>query len=489
MAETLNLRGYQLRMAEHMQERPFCAIWADMGAGKSATTLTAIGRQLDDLDIAKVLVVAPRRVALNTWPAEIARWEQFKHLTCRALTSDDFAFKRQDVEIKRKGKTATVKRLVPTATPASFLTPEAIHTISRDNLVHLVQLLGKKNWPFDMVVIDESSGFRDHGTKRVKSVKVLRKHGLLGRLVELSGTPRPKSLLDLHAQIYLLDQGERLGKTLTEYRDHYFVPDKRSKDQVFSWKPKEGAEAEIFAKLSDICISLLPEDVVQLPERTINVVPLELTGAGRQAYDAMECDSLLQLTNENGATGDSVAPNRAALVGKLLQIAGGAVYDEDGVAHHIHDVKLDYLEELVESLNGAPLLVAYWFKHELNRIKARFPNAVELNDSPDTEARWNRGEIDMLLLHPQSGAHGLNLQFNDGHGCWFGPIHDLELWLQWNKRLHRPGRKSPVFIHVPIVTNTIEGAVLASLDPKNAGQDRLLQAVRIRIDELKGGKQ
>ena len=220
---------------------------------------------------------------------------------------------------------------------------------------------------------------------------------------------------------------------------------------------------------------------MKLPERTINVIPLELTGRGRQAYDTMERDCLLQLTSS-----DAVAPNRAALVGKLLQLAGGAVYDENGVAQHIHDVKLDFLEELVASLNGVPLLVAYWFKHELDRIKARFPHAVELNDAPDTEARWNRGEIEMLLLHPMSGAHGLNLQFNDGHGFFFGPIHDLELWQQWNKRLHRPGRKSPVFIHVPIVQNTIEGAVLASLDPKAEGQDRLLQAVRIRIDQLGG---
>lgn len=481
MAETLELRPYQQRMAEHVKGNPFSALFCDMGTGKTAVVLSCITDLLAGLDVAKVLVVAPRRVAMSTWPGEIARWEQLQHLTCRVLTSEDFKFKRQEVTIKRKGKSATVKRLVPTALPQDFLTGEVIHTLSRDNLVHLVQLLGKSRWPYDMLVIDESSGFREHDTKRVKSVKVLRKHGLLGRVVELSGTPRPKSLLDLHAQIHLLDQGERLGKTLTEYREAYFVPDKRNKDQIFSWKPKPGAEEVIFEKISDLCISLLPEDVLRLPERTFNIVPLELTGRGRQAYDAMERDALVQLEGS-----EAVAPNRAALVGKLLQIAGGACYDEAGVAHHIHDVKLDFMEELVESLNGAPLLVAYWFQHELSRIKARFPKAVELNDAPDTEARWNRGEIDMLLLHPQSGAHGLNLQFNDGHGCFFAPIHDLELWQQWNKRLHRPGRKSPVFIHVPIVQNTIEGAVLASLDPKAEGQDRLLQAVRIRIDELKG---
>jgi len=488
VAEKLTLRPYQRRMVQHIQENPFSCLWLDMGAGKTAVTLTAVSRMLDELDVSKVLVVGPKRVAMNTWTGEIKRWSDFSPLRCRVIKAEDFGFSRKEVEIKRKGKTATVKRLIPAARPESFLTDEPIHTISRDNLVHLVQHLGRKHWPYDMVVIDEASGFRDQESKRFKAVKVLRKHGLLGRLVELSGTPRPKSLLDLWAQIYLLDQGERLGRTLTEYRDRYFNAGRHGKDahgrlQVFEWVPKPGAEEEIFAKVSDICVSLLPEDVVQLPERTFNVVPLELTGAGRQAYNTMERDCLLQLESS-----DAVAVNRGVLVGKLLQIAAGSVYDEHGVAHHIHDVKLDFLEELVDSLNGAPLLVAYWFQHELERIRARFPNAVALDDSPDTEERWNNGEIEMLLLHPANGAHGLNLQFNDGHGVWFGPIHDLELWLQWNKRMHRPGRKSPVFIHVPIVQNTIEGAVLASLDPKNAGQDRLLQAVKLRIEEIEHGR-
>ena len=485
MAETLNPFAHQLVMRDFAVANPFCALFADMGASKSASTLMAISPLIENLDVAKILIVATKRVAKNTWPKELTRWSCFAHLNYRVLMAEDFSFKRQDVEITRKGKTTTVKRLVPAATPQSFLTCERIHTISRDNLVHLVQLLGKKHWPYDMIVLDESSGFRDQDTKRFKSVKVLRKHGLLGRVVLLSGTPRPKSLLDLWAQIFLLDQGQRLGRTYTAYRDTYFDPDKRSKDQIFSWKPKAGAEAEIFAKISDICMSLLPEDCgAELPPRTFHNIDVELTGRGRQAYDIMERDSLLPL-----AGSDAVAPNRAALVGKLLQIAGGATYDENGEVQHIHDAKLDALEELVESMQGRPLLVAYWFKHELTRLKARFPAAVDLNDSDDTEDRWNRGEIEMLLIHPASGAHGLNLQFNDGFGVWYGPVHDLELYLQLNKRLHRPGRKTPVRIYHLLAENTIEGAVLASLDPKAEGQDRLLQAVRIRIDELKGANQ
>lgn len=486
MAEKLTPLPHQLAMRDFAIANPYCAIFADMGAMKSASTLLAVSQLIDDLDVSKILIVATKRVAKNTWPKELSRWSCFEHLTHRVLLAEDFQFERKEVTIKRKGKTTTVKRLVPAATPQSFLTDERIHTISRDNLVHLVQLLGKRNWHYDMTVLDESSGFRDQDTKRVKAVRVLRKHGLLGRLIELSGTPRPKSLLDLWSQVYLLDQGQRLGKTLTEYRDHYFTPDKRSKDQIFSWKPKSGAEAEIFAKISDICMSLLPEDCgAELPPRTFHNIDVELTGRGRHAYDTMERDSLLQLTGENGATSDSVAPNRAALVGKLLQIASGAVYDENGEVQHIHDAKLDALEELVESMQGRPLLVSYWFKHELTRLKARFPNAVDLNDSDDTEDRWNRGEIEMMLIHPASGAHGLNLQFNEGYGVWLGPVHDLELYLQLNKRLHRPGRKTPVRIYHLLAENTIEGAVLASLDPKNQGQDRLLQAVRIRVEELK----
>ena len=479
MAEPLTLRPYQVRMAEHLIATPHCALFADMGAGKSATTLAAICQLRADLDVSRVLIVAPKRVASHTWPAEMARWKEFRGLTVRTLTAEDFGFRRKEVAIRRKGESTTVKRLVPTAPPQALLTGEVIHTISRDLLSALVDFLGP-SWPYDMLVLDDC-GMRDAKAKKCAAVAGIRKRFPARRVVLLSGTPRPKSLMDLWPQIRLLDQGERLGRTLTGYRDQWFVPDKRSRDgrQVFSYRPIAGAEAEIFGRIQDLCISLLPEDVVQLPERTLNVIPLHMDDLSRARYLKMARDQIITL---GGA--DVVAGNAAVLVGKLLQLASGAIYDEYGEVQHVHDVKLDCLEEVVEANPGVPLLVGYWFAHERDRIKARFPYAVDLDEYPDTEARWNRGEIDLLLLHPQGGAHGLNLQFNDGHGFWFGPIHNLELWQQWNKRLHRPGRKTPVFIHVPIVTDTIEVAVLASLDPKEAGQARLLRALRIEVEKI-----
>lgn len=480
MTESLALRPYQDRMQKHLIAHPYCALWADMGAGKTATVLSAILRLVEDLDVARVLVVAPKRVALNMWPAEVAKWAQFQGLSVRVLTAKDFGLQFREVAIKRRGEETLVKRLTPTIAPQAFFTGETITTISRDLLHVLVALLGRRGWCFDMLVLDDV-GMRDSGAKKFAAVKALRTHGCLGRLVQLSGTPRPKSLLDLWPQLYLLDRGQRLGRTMTGYKAQWFVPDKRSRDgrQVFSYRPIPGAEDDIFKRVSDICVSLLPEDVVQLPERTINVIPLQLTGRAREAYRQM---ARHQLFTVDGA--DITAGNAAVLVGKLLQLASGAVYDEDGRVQRIHDVKMECLEEVIESLNGVPLLIGYWFAHERDRIKARFPQAVELNDYPDTEDRWNRGEIDLLMLHPQGGAHGLNLQFNDGQGFWFGPIHDYELWQQWNKRLHRPGRKTPVMIHVPIISDTIEREVLESLGPKGEGQDRLLRAVRIEVEKL-----
>jgi hypothetical protein len=466
-------------MVDHAYRNPFCALFADMGAGKTATVLSLIIRLFQGLDVSRVLVVAPRRVALTVWPAEIARWAPFQGISCRCLSAHDFLFRRQEEVVRRRGSETRVVRLVPHATRADFLTGEMVQTISRDRLADLVRLFGR-DWPYDLIVLDESSGFRDPATSRVKAMRWLRRQGLLYRVVALSGTPRPKSLLDLWSQMAILDGGARLGRTMEAYRVQHFVPDKRSRSgQVFSWAPRPGAEEEVFARISDLCVSLLPEDVVSLPERTINPIHVPLPAEALATYRELERHALAEMED-----GDVVALNRAVLVGKLLQVAGGAVYDENGRVRVVHDAKLDALEELIEASCGAPLLVAYWFKHDRDRIKARFTQACEFDDYPDTEARWNRGEIPLLLLHPASGAHGLNLQYNDGHGVWFGPIHDLELWLQWNKRLHRPGRRSPVFIHVLLAAGTIDAAVLESLGPKGEGQDRLLRAVRLRLEEL-----
>jgi SNF2 family DNA or RNA helicase len=472
-------RLFQERFEEHAHRNPYSAIWADMGAGKTATVLSLITRLFRELDVARVLVVAPKRVASNVWPAEIARWEQFQGLSCRVLTAEDFAQKRTPVTITRKGEKLTLLRNLPSVDKKSFLTGEQIHTISRDLFSTLVRFLGKRYWPYDMVVLDEAQGFRNWESGRFRAARVLRKHGMIGRLVQLAGTPRPKSLEDLLAQLYLLDLGARLGSTLKAYRDEYFDPGRHiAGGKVVNWDPKPGAEARIFDKVKDLCVSLLPEDAVQLPPRTINPVFVELPPGARAQYDRLEQDSLLQLR-----TADVAAVNRGVLVGKLLQVAGGAVFDDEGEVQRLHEAKLDALEEIVESHPGTPLLIACWYQHERDRIKERFPDVVELDDYPDTEERWNRGEIDKLMLHPAKGAHGLNLQGNDGHGVWFGPIHDLELWLQWNKRLHRPGRVMPVFIHVLLARDTIDAATLRGLAIKERDQDRLLKATRIDLSE------
>jgi len=482
MVEPLVLRPFQERLVEHALLNPYCAIWADMGSGKTAIALTVISRLIGALDVARVLVVAPKRVASNVWPAEIARWAPFQALSCRVLTAEDLEQKRQAVTVRRRGRQMTVNRVLPTVDRLKLLTGEAIHTVSRDLFATLVRYLGKRHWPYDMVVLDEAQGFRNASSVRYRAAKALRKYGVLGRLIELSGTPRPKHLLDLWSQIYLLDQGERLGRTQAAYKAAHFTPGRRlANGEVVDWRLIPGAEDDIFRKLKDLCVSLLPEDAIQLPERTINPVRVALSPAARAQYDRLEREFLLPL-----AGADVAAVNRAVLVGKLLQIAGGAVYDEQGGVQHLHTEKLDVLEELVEDNPGVSLLVGYWYAHERDRIKARFPGAVELNDYPDTEDRWNRGEIDMLLLHPAKGAHGLNLQGNGGHGVWFGPIYDLELYQQWNKRLHRPGRLAPVVLHVLVARDTMDEAVLASLDAKAAGQDRLLEAVRLRLEGLRG---
>lgn len=486
MAEVFTPRPFQSRFVEHAHRNPFAAIWADMGAGKTATVLTLLVRLFEELDVSKVLVVAPPRVASHVWPEEIAKWAQFQGLTHRELLAADFKLRRTPVEIKKRVKgdipgtwvtrSMTVMRNVPTAPRESLLTNEQIHTISRDHFGTLVRFLKARDWPYDMLVIDEAQGFRNPDAGRFKAAKVLRKHRKIGRMVQLAGTPRPRSLQDIWAQLYLLDQGARLGATQKAYRDTFFTEGRKiSGGRVIAWDTKPGAEEQIFERIGDLCVSLLPEDAVQLPERTINPVRVDLPPAALEQYAVLERDSLLLL-----GSAEVAAVNKGVLVGKLLQASGGAVFDDEGKVQVLHDAKLDALEEIIESHAGTPMLIACWYTHERDRIKARFPSIVELDDYPDTEARWNRGDIDLLLLHPGHG-HGLNLQGNDGHGVWFGPIHDLELFQQWNKRLHRPGRKTPVFIHVLLAKGTIDSATLAVLNIKAEGQDRLLRATRMKL--------
>lgn len=468
MSETLTLRPAQAKVKSFIKDVPYCGIFADMGFGKGATTLSAIVELVQDLDVSKILVVSTKRVAEKVWLGEVTRWAQFNHLSLRVLKASDFNFKRKD------GKN------VPQSSPDAFLDDCDIHTIHADLLAPLASILKAKSWKYDMVVLDESALFRTPGSKRFKAMKAVRKSARMGRLVLLTGTPAPKNIENIWAQIYLLDQGQRLGGSMTAFRERFMEPDKRNAHQIFSWKPKPGAEEEIYRLISDICISVMPEDLgVELPAREFCQIPVTLPGKALAKYRDMERHFLIESDK-----GDIVAANAAVHVFKLLQMASGAVFDENQNVQHIHDAKIEAMHDLVEAMQGKPLLVAYWYSHERDRIKRAFPNAVCLEEDDQAEARWNQGEIEMLLIHPSSGAHGLNLQFNAGHTVWFSPIHDLEKYLQLNRRLHRPGRKYPVQIYHLIAEGTIDRAVLESLDPKNKGQNLLLEALRIRRGEL-----
>jgi SNF2 family DNA or RNA helicase len=324
-----------------------------------------------------------------------------------------------------------------------------------------------------MVVIDELSSFKSNKAERFKAMKRVRP--MVKRIVGLTGTPAPNSLLDLWPQMYLMDMGKRLGKFIGGYRDRYFLPDKRNREIIYSYKPREGAEDAIYEQISDICISMKAVDYLDMPERIDNRVEVEMNPAERKLYDGFQRDMVLRL-------GDTVldAVNAASLSGKLLQMANGAVYAEDGQVLHIHDRKLDALEDLVEAANGKPLLVAYWYKHDLQRIKARFKSARCIDTSKDIDD-WNAGKISLGLIHPASAGHGLNLQDGGSTIVWFGLTWSLELYQQLNARLWRQGQKHTVVIHHIITKDTHDEDVMKALEQKDTRQSALIDAVRARI--------
>jgi len=332
-----------------------------------------------------------------------------------------------------------------------------------------------KNWPFDMVVIDELSSFKSNKAQRFKALKKVRP--CMKRVVGLTGTPAPNSLIDLWSQIYLLDGGERLGRTLTGYRERYFNPDKRNQHIIFSYKLKEGAEEAIYEKLSDICVSMKAEDYLNMPDRINNIISITLPSKAKKEYELLEKDLLLKLEE-----GDIVANNAAALTNKLLQFSNGAVYDEDGDVKEIHDEKLKALDELIETANGKPVLIFYSYKHDLDRIRKHLKDVVILNTAEDIE-RWNRGEIPIMLTHPASAGHGLNLQAGGNIIIWFGLTWSLELYMQANARLHRQGQKETVIVHHLVTKGTVDEDVMKALDKKEVNQEALLKAVKARIEK------
>lgn len=423
-------------------------VWALVS--KTVTTLTAIDLILFDLlEDGPVLVIAPKRVAENTWSKETAKWEHLQHLSISKIMGTQ------------------KERLTALSTPAD------IYIINRENVVWLVETLGNR-WKFPIVVIDELSSFKSAQAKRWKALRRVR--GRIHRLIGLTGTPRPNGLEDFFPEIYLLDQGERLGRTLGAFRARYLVPEKMNGHIVYSYRPKEGAEEEVYAKLSDICMSIRKEDVLKLPGQIYEDIELEVPPALLKQYKQFERDKVLECLD---ADGEIVAGTEAALTNKLLQFANGAIYDLDGAVHRIHDIKLEALEEMLEEAGGDPVLVLYAYKHDADRIRERIK--CRALDKPEDIDAWNRGEIPVALAHPASIGHGLNLQEGGHLLIWFGLPWSLELYQQANERLNRPGQKNICRIYHLILKGTHDERVLKSLQKKEKGQAAAIEALRLEV--------
>ena len=449
------LRRYQAFMASQIVDTPCCALWADMGLGKTLSTLTGMVRLFDQMEINRSLIVAPLLVAENTWPNEIRKWPHTKYLSYSVVTG---------TESERR---------------AALAQKTDVHIINRENIPWLLKFWGLKKWPYDMIVLDESSSFKNPKYKTPKkqptrfgALAMLKKRGVLGRVLELTGTPAPNGYLDLWSQIFLLDQGARLGKSFYDFRNNWFISDYEG----YRYEPRPGTADFINKRLADICFSLKSEDYLTLPERINNIIRIPLARGVWKKYEDFERKFVLE-TPET----DIVANGAASLTGKLLQLANGAVYDENREPHIIHDAKLDVLESIMEEAAGRPVLVAYSFESDVKRIRKRFPYAKLVTEEKDVERRWNNGEFRMLLCHPASAGHGLNLQDGGHIAVWFGLNWSLELYQQFNKRLHRSGQTNPVVIHHIIAEGTVDEDVLLALGEKDATQDGIIQAVKASI--------
>ena len=449
-----NPHEYQTFATNFILEHPVSAILLDMGLGKSVITLTAIQSLMrDSFEVHRVLVIAPLRVATQTWPSELEKWEHLHDLTYAVAVG---------TEAERRYQ---LRRNVD------------IHIINRENIKWLIEDSGLP-FNYDMVVIDELSSFKSHQAKRFKALMKVRP--TVKRIVGLTGTPSSNGLMDLWAEYKLLDMGERLGRFIGGYRGRFFTPDKRNQQIVFSYKPLPGAEEHIYRLVSDITISMKSTDYLKMPECAINEVPVMLSENETELYRTMKNDLILNMDD-----GDVDAVNAAALAGKLSQMANGAVYDENGKTVHIHDRKLDALEDLIEAANGKPVLVAYWFKHDLERIEERLHKLHIPFSKLDTSAsitRWNNGELPVALVHPASAGHGLNLQSGGSTLIWFGLTWSLELYQQTNARLWRQGQTaSTVVIHHIITTSTIDRDIMAALRRKDRTQSALIAAVKANL--------
>lgn len=460
MLQRNQLHSYQNRGVQHIIDNPFCALFLDMGLGKTVTTLTAIKELMDACIITNALVVAPKKVTQVTWTDEIKNWAHLQDLTISVIDGD--------VKHRR----------------AAMAKKADIYAVSRDNIVWLVTEYGGIKLPFDMVVIDELSSFKNHASKRFRAMKRVRK--FIPRVVGLTGTPSPNGLIDLFAQMYLIDEGERLGKTITGYRDRFFRPDKRNGDIVYTYalkQPADETEKQISDLIGDITISMTAEDYLKMPDKIMLLDTVELPDKVYDNYLDFEREQVLELINSDEMI---TAASAAALSNKLQQYANGAIYDADRNVKHIHDEKIEKLQEIVEAANGAPVLVAYSFIHDLDRIMNALKEYKPVKlEKPEHIAQWNDGKIQVLVTHPASAGHGLNLQKGGNIIVWFGNTWSLELYMQFNARLYRQGQAKPVYIHHIVSKGTVDEKIIKALSGKKETQDGLMQSIKELMEKYK----
>ena len=449
-----NPHNYQKYVIEYIEKHPVSAVFLDMGLGKTSISLTAINNLLFDyFAVRKVLVIAPLRVAKNTWSAEINKWDHLNDLKYSIVV----------------GTPAERKNALKAAAD--------IYIINRENIPWLTEYMGAA-FDFDMVVIDELSSFKNYQAKRFKALMKARPS--IKRIVGLTGTPSSNGLMDLFAEFKLLDMGERLGRFIGQYRNTYFMPDKRNGQVIFSYKPLPGAEDTIYRKISDITISMKAADHLKMPKLVTTDYEVTLSEKEQRKYKELKDNMVLQLSDD-----EITAANAASLSNKLCQMANGAIYDDDKAVIHVHDRKLDALEDVIESMNGKPVLVAYWFKHDYDRIADRLKTLsipFEKLDTSDSIDKWNKGLIPAALIHPASAGHGLNLQSGGSTLVWFGLTWSLELYQQTNARLYRQGQNSDTVVIMHIAAKgTIDEQILKALKKKDSTQSALIDAVKAEI--------
>lgn len=455
MLKETDLHEYQRKAVEHIITHKYCGLFLEMGLGKTVSTLTAVEKLMYDyLEISSVLVIAPKRVAETVWEEEAQNWEHLKHLTFSKIVGTE---KKRIEALHKKAD---------------------IHIVSRDNIAWLCTVCAS-SLPFDMVVIDELSSFKNHQSQRFKALRLARPW--IKRVVGLTGTPAPNGLIDLWPQIYLMDRGERLGKTITQFRARYFTPGKSNGYVVYNYNLQGGAEQAIRDKISDICISMQAGDYLQMPMLTSNIVKLKMPKEITASYKQFEKDNILKLVNSDT---EITALNAAGLSNKLLQFANGAIYDEDKNVYPIHDIKLDALDELIEEACGKPVLVAWTYQFDRDRILERFKKLKprQLKTAQDIKD-WNEGKIQLMLAHPASAGHGLNLQAGGNIIVWFGLTWSLELYQQFNARLYRQGQKRGVVIHHLVMQDTHDEDVMKALRSKDKVQLSLMNSIKAKIDK------